>query len=764
MSSSTQTFTLKTVKAKLTRQLNTLGKLIQEAEQFQEPWTFPEQITELQHFLSTKTLVIKNIICKLEEQKEAIWNCYNECNCTIAQLTRIEPEEGSNFEASLDQYWEERQGETILQQTTDLVRKLDLRKLELDCQAASLRGEFTSRNSYKCEPNEIPSMKIGIEPIVHPECTTTNRYTLERRLLGSELRVPEFSGDPTEFDSFWELFEELVHKQPFTNIEKLSILLSCCKGDANRALKMIPRTGDSYETAIKQLKDQYQDPKRMTMTLIRQLQSLKQSRDDPRSLRNTLNDVQAIVTALTKQGETIDTTYMINIVIDIFSRSIQNEITKKEFDSGKTWTMSELLENISTIIRRREHLELRKTSPERSEFSTFHTKVDRPTTHTCIGCGKRHKFKDCLAFPTPFSKVERMKTIQACWKCFNRHHQSIECTLPNCPSCGGCHAIILCRSWQRRRQPNSSSHTRSQWRWSHRQRTPSTSRSRQPNPKSIPQKKNYTSQTNSRYHTPAGRSGNHKRTRDFYNNYQSPRSSHSSSLNRRTPARDNSTPRVRFRRSPTPITTRTVNYTYNQDSFPDTTEIPMPSSSEEKHNTGRTRLMTIPIQIRNLHSGRLEEVWALLDSASDQSFIMDSLVQHLGLPVQTESHVTITTFGGRAERKKTHRVNLTLYNYSGEEMEVSLLSFDRLTSTIFIEELSQQDREVIQLNYPQFEFGETSQQIEPNILIGMDYFNTIMKLNQPILQLPSGLVVQDTFFGPLISGTTRETSTENSIF
>ncbi|EPB71096.1 hypothetical protein ANCCEY_09810 [Ancylostoma ceylanicum] len=69
---------------------------------------------------------------------------------------------------------------------------------------------------------------------------------------------------------------------------------------------MIPRTGESYESAVKQLKSQYQDPKRMTITLIRQLQSMQQARDDPRSLRNNLNDIQAIITALQKQGETIE--------------------------------------------------------------------------------------------------------------------------------------------------------------------------------------------------------------------------------------------------------------------------------------------------------------------------------------------------------------------------------------------------------------------------------------------------------------------------
>ncbi|RCN42573.1 hypothetical protein ANCCAN_11434 [Ancylostoma caninum] len=87
----------------------------------------------------------------------------------------------------------------------------------------------------------------------------------------------------------------------------------------------------------------------MTITLIRQLQSMQQARDDPRSLRNNLNDIQAIIAALQKQGETVDSTSMINMVLQTFSKPVQREIAKKEFDSGKTWNMSELLDNISTV-------------------------------------------------------------------------------------------------------------------------------------------------------------------------------------------------------------------------------------------------------------------------------------------------------------------------------------------------------------------------------------------------------------------------------
>lgn len=43
--------------------------------------------------------------------------------------------------------------------------------------------------------------------------------SLDRRLLGNELKVSEFSRKASKFDSFCELFEELVDKQPYSNIE-----------------------------------------------------------------------------------------------------------------------------------------------------------------------------------------------------------------------------------------------------------------------------------------------------------------------------------------------------------------------------------------------------------------------------------------------------------------------------------------------------------------------------------------------------------------
>ncbi|KAK6024358.1 hypothetical protein OSTOST_09834 [Ostertagia ostertagi] len=112
-----------------------------------------------------------------------------------------------------------------------------------------------------------------------------NSLMIDQRLFSGDIKLPEFHCNPSEFSTFWELFEELDHKQPFSNIRKLSILLSCCKGDAARCLRMIP----SHRGL---LKDQYEDPRRITIQMIRQLTSMKPCHNDPRTLRNNLNDIK----------------------------------------------------------------------------------------------------------------------------------------------------------------------------------------------------------------------------------------------------------------------------------------------------------------------------------------------------------------------------------------------------------------------------------------------------------------------------------------
>ncbi|KHJ97699.1 hypothetical protein OESDEN_02318 [Oesophagostomum dentatum] len=150
----------------------------------------------------------------------------------------------------------EKRGEPFLQSSQNQCRQLEKRSVELQCQEASIKQELESKTNPVGTVQGDRQQRTGAQG----STLQINKLTLSRKSAGNELKVPEFSGRAAEFDTFWEMFEELLQKQPYSNTEKFSILISCCKGDAARATKMIPRTGDSYEGAIEQLRNQYEDP------------------------------------------------------------------------------------------------------------------------------------------------------------------------------------------------------------------------------------------------------------------------------------------------------------------------------------------------------------------------------------------------------------------------------------------------------------------------------------------------------------------------
>ncbi|KAK6012575.1 hypothetical protein OSTOST_22253 [Ostertagia ostertagi] len=164
--------------------------------------------------------------------------------------------------------------------------------------------------------------------------------------------------------------------------------------------------------------------------------------------------------------------------------------------------------------------------------------------------------------------------------------------------------------------------------------------------------------------------------------------------------------------------------------------------------------MTVAVLIRNECTGAFEKTIALLDSAADSSFIAHAAVQRLHLNTHRDQILRVSTFGGRAEKINTRVVTVPLFNDEGDFIEVQLFTKSILTASFSLQALSPND-----LSYIRHELSLTNLDIHqgdisPEVLLGIDYFNTIVNSFQPAVQLPSGLYLQDTFFGPVISGTT----------
>ncbi|KAK6031441.1 hypothetical protein OSTOST_02414 [Ostertagia ostertagi] len=199
------------------------------------------RIESLRRYKQTQSDQLKQHI---EDQTNKIWTLYESYLHAITSLP-----ENKLYEEAFHKYWEEKEGDAKLTLATTIAQQLDKRATELECQDIAIR---------RTQNNSIHQDNYNQETFVQP----FNSLAIEQRLLSSDLKVPEFHGNPAEFGPFWELFEELVHKRPYSNIGKLSILLGCCKGDAARSLRMIPRTGDAYERAIQPTQESIRRPQK----------------------------------------------------------------------------------------------------------------------------------------------------------------------------------------------------------------------------------------------------------------------------------------------------------------------------------------------------------------------------------------------------------------------------------------------------------------------------------------------------------------------
>ena len=89
---------------------------------------------------------------------------------------------------------------------------------------------------------------------------TTPAPSTERHVEGitrlPQLDLPQFTGNPLFWQSFWDCFEAAVHSnRSLTGVQKLSYLCAQLRGDAARVIAGFQLTNANYEHSIALLKE-----------------------------------------------------------------------------------------------------------------------------------------------------------------------------------------------------------------------------------------------------------------------------------------------------------------------------------------------------------------------------------------------------------------------------------------------------------------------------------------------------------------------------
>ncbi|KAL6740660.1 hypothetical protein Aduo_013999 [Ancylostoma duodenale] len=168
-------------------------------------------------------------------------------------------------------------------------------------------------------------------------------------------------------------------------------------------------------------------------------------------------------------------------------------------------------------------------------------------------------------------------------------------------------------------------------------------------------------------------------------------------------------------------------------------------------STHQSILMIVQAYARNPRTGSLDPVSILLDSGAQTSFITNSTVSRLSLRPFGFRPLTTVAFGGHRVTEETGLVDVQLLDNTDKPFEVRLYTRNVVAAPRKAQQLHPEDFAALRSNGVDPESLLITQAVQPDILLGMNYFWEVISHGPPVV-LPSGLVLSYTRFGPTVSG------------
>jgi hypothetical protein len=309
---------------------------------------------------------------------------------------------------------------------------------------------------------------LASEPTEDWKSSVSGRDNLAKlvRLPKIELPIYNFKGDITEWQSFWDKFEALVHSADIPTISKFTYLDSLLEGEAKATIAGLSVTVDHYDDARNLLEDRYGRKERITFAHIQVLlkMSTRSANGKVSQLSKLYDEVQAHVRSL----EALDISgdkygvFLTPVILSCLPKDVRLEWARD--GEGHEDDLDYLLTFLKGEIWRRESADCFKElrADERPvvegaavvpTIGALHASTSR---EKCGVCHKIHATAKCWDL-TRVSVAERKERIwkkNLCFRCFGSHFAR-SCAA-KCSKCGGGHHQLLCDNSRGRKSDSTT--------------------------------------------------------------------------------------------------------------------------------------------------------------------------------------------------------------------------------------------------------------------------------------------------------------------
>ncbi len=374
-------------------------------------------------------------------------------------------------------YWESLKGDqlchTVDRDVHTLEKQLDTyieltrpRKLASSARIKDLLKTMRIRvNNIKCAgtPTSSSSPSTAATASTTADPATSIRQGVKARTLP----LPIYSGDLSDWRSFWRRFKDYLGKMPgLSNDEQLTFLLECIKEPA--AVSMIQdalRNGNSFEFVEGRLKTRFDQPRRVFTDMAVKLTKLPEFRDTDKGTATCSELLTKYLNIIDKFGDGSAS----QLVTAFFEAMMDNTLSQEWYrflvTADKVPHAEKMVEFMDTRNRiltsksvdsKPSHFKPSPNNTWKNSSSKMTAKGDKPKPHYALvanstpTCGLCNEKEHALYYCNKFKEMEaadrrkHMSSTNHCFNCLGPGHTAKQChSKKTCKTCSGKHHSML---------------------------------------------------------------------------------------------------------------------------------------------------------------------------------------------------------------------------------------------------------------------------------------------------------------------------------
>lgn len=345
---------------------------------------------------------------------------------------------------------------------------------------------------------ELRKVLVGDEPEgeAHSDKGHSHQYS-ELALRLPKISLPEFSGQYSDWPSFHDSFNRLIHlNMQLSSVEKFRHLKSALPADFDIDIVGLPLTEPNYLTAWKNLVARYNNKRALFSDYVNKLTSLprieNESANEIKHLRQIANACVTGLSQLNLEGDACGQ-MVVHILTTKLPRATHQQWETHLGESTEIPKFKEFMSFLNTRFRTLESWELFafktnsssnansntnagtfkphthsngnwnqkifKTNSSSRSVHTNHThvqtkqfKANKPKSHanqsqiSCLMCKEAHMIRSCHKFLNQdcFERKNTIDRLKLCLNCLSNSHLVSSCSSKfNCQLCGKRHNTLL---------------------------------------------------------------------------------------------------------------------------------------------------------------------------------------------------------------------------------------------------------------------------------------------------------------------------------